>query len=188
MTKAKAKPKPRGKPRRYLNKLEYATHRGVAPQTITHAVKSGRITVISAGKYKGKIDKVLADEQWNENRMDGKESKPPVGNAPAVKERSQLQDAKTKKEMIIAERELIKLRKLKGELIDKAEVIHAVGVISRQNRDMWLNWPKTIATQLAEEYDEDPSSGLMYDLINKAVREHLDSIATMNFENVTNKK
>jgi len=176
------KKKNTGRPRRYLNQTEYATHKGLDPSQITLAIKSKRISVIKSGQYKDKIDKIKADEDWELNRI--KEDPPKDGEE--SKTRSPLIVAKTKKEVIVAERELVKLRKLKGELIDKAEVLHAVGVISRQNRDMWLNWPKTIATQLAEEYNEDPSPGLMYDLLQKLVSEHLDSVATLDFNNVTN--
>lgn len=169
-----------GRPRRYLTITEYGAHRDIAPSTVSEALANGRIRKISSGPNRGKIDMVLADEMWEENRLRPAPSK---NNEAEDQNRSVLVSAKAKKEAIVAERELIKLKQLKGELIDKAKVLNAAETFWRQNRDMWLNWPKLVATRMAEELGVD--SGLFYDLQAKEVRAYLELMATMDMSRVT---
>lgn len=178
------KKKKQGAPRRYLTITEYAAHRDISPSSISQALSSGKIRKIGSGHNKGKIDKIAADEMWESNSLSTNiNGEKEAAQAKVHKDRTGLISARAKKEMIVAERELIKLRILKGELIDRNEVLNAVETISRQNRDLWLNWPKLVATRIAEDLNVD--SGLLYDTLAKEVRAYLEKMATMDMSRVT---
>ena len=184
MSKRKNVKKKRGAPRRYLTITEYAAHRDITPSSVSRALGSGKIRKIGSGHNKGKIDKIAADEMWESNSLSTNiNGEKEAAQSQVHKERTILVGAKAKKETIVAERELIKLRILKGELINRNEVLNGVETISRQNRDLWLNWPKLVATRMAEELNVD--SGLLYDTLAKEVRAYLEKMATMDMSRVT---
>lgn len=183
MSQKKNVKKKRGAPRRYLTITEYAAHRDITPSSVSQALSSGKIRKIGSGHNKGKIDKIAADEMWESNSFSSNiNGEKEAAQSKVHKDRTKLVGAKAKKETIAAERELIKLRILKGELIDRNEVLNAVETISRQNRDLWMNWPKLITARIAEELNVD--SGLLYDTLAKEVRTHLEKMATMDMSRV----
>lgn len=49
--------------------------------------------------------------------------------------------------------------------------------VSRQNRDIWLNWPQRVSTEMAEELGVD--ARLMNDILLKAVRKNLERVASL---------
>lgn len=79
-------------------------------------------------------------------------------------------------ELIKATRERIKLQQLLDEVISRAEVNDAVFKMARRNRDGWLNWPKTIAVELAAELGVDDHRKV-HDALLKLVRENLEHVA-----------
>lgn len=171
----------RGRPKRYLTLTEYAHYKDVSPALVTQAVQTGRIKKISSGNHKGKIDTQVANEMWDANRLT--ESLPKDSDdEPVHKERAILVNAKAKMAAITAERELIKLKREKGEIVDRKEALRTLETLSRQNRDMWLNLSKRVSHEAAEELGVETS--LFYDVLHKIIRDHLESIATMDLTKV----
>lgn len=159
---------------KYMSIPEYARHRDITEVAIYTALRGGRIARIIEGEHKGKIDYVDADKLWKKNTRRVNKGAESSG------EQLSLTAAKIKKEIAVAEREELRTKKMKGDLINRAVVLSRVQTIARQNRDMWLNWPKLVATKMAEEFNADP--GLVYDILHDEVRKYLEKVATLDME------
>ena len=157
-----------------MTTTEYARHRSLTEGSINTAIRGRKINRIQKGKYKGKIDRDAADKLWEKNTVRVNKTNKSTPEALA------LTAAKAKREIAVAEREELRTKKMRGELITRSTVLSTVQAISRQNRDMWLNWPKRIATEMAEELGVD--SGLLYDFLSGAVKKHLETMATLDME------
>lgn len=81
------------------------------------------------------------------------------------------------KESIDARSAMLKLLEQEGKTLDRKAVDDWLYNASRHNRDMWLNWPQLVATEIAEEVGCD--SNLLYGVLNRLVRANLDRIATI---------
>lgn len=90
---------------------------------------------------------------------------------------SAYQYARAMNEMIKAQKEQIKLAELSGKTITRSEVEHYIFSVSRQNRNNWLNWPDSVAVEMAETLGVDRR--VLYNLLMDQVRKHLERIATL---------
>ena len=158
---------------KHMSPPEYARYREISETAVYQALRAGKINRIEKGKHKGKIDRDEADELWikNTKRIHTKEESPEAKN---------LTESRARKEAAIAEREELRTQKMKGNLINRAAVLSTVQTIARQNRDMWLNWPKLVAVEYAEEFGVD--SGLVYDVLHNGVKEYLHKVATLDMD------
>ena len=83
-------------------------------------------------------------------------------------------------EVIKASKERIRLEILRGEVIDRKQVLDKVFRLSRQNRDGWLNWPKQVAVEMASELGVE--SRKMHDVLLKHVKENLLYVTKIELE------
>jgi hypothetical protein len=161
----------------------YARHRGVSDTAVHKAIRSGRITP----EPDGTIDPNRADAQWAQNT-----EAPKVGtraSAPRVRVTEEagaggptlpsggtsLLQAKTVNEVVKAQTNKVRLARLKGELVDRAQAIAHVFKLARAERDAWLNWPARVSAQLAARLAVDPHT--MHVALEAAVRDHLHELA-----------
>lgn len=152
-----------------LSQRAYARHRNISEAAVRKAVKSGRISAMSDGT----IDPASADRQWEGN------TNPKMGSeSPASQSTSgSLLQARAVHEVVKVQTSKIRLSKLKGDLIDRNQVISQVFKLARTERDAWLNWPVRVAAEMASSLMTDPHK--MSVALDIAVREHLKSLGTL---------
>jgi hypothetical protein len=63
--------------------------------------------------------------------------------------------ARTANEVLKAQKNRLLVEKLKGQLVDVAQVRAKVFRFAREQRDSWLNWPNRVAAIIAAEYEID---------------------------------
>jgi hypothetical protein len=163
----------------------YARHRGISDMAVRKAIKVGRISQLEDGT----IDPKKADQEWQLNtEKRNQDTKPTTSyvkdttfknNIPSTSGSTFMQ-ARTANEVIKAQVSKVKLKQLKGELIDKAEVIAHVFRLARQERDAWMSWPSRISAQMASELGVDPHK--MHVMLEKYVSKQLEELKPPSFE------
>ena len=157
-----------------MSQRAYARHRGLSEAAVRKAVKAGRITSLPDGT----IDQVTADRQWEGN------TNPRMGSEGATSQSTSgsLLQARAVHEVVKVQTSKVRLSKLKGDLIDRNQVISQVFKLARTERDAWLNWPTRVAAEMAATLKVDAHA--MHVALDAAVREQLRSLGTMqpNFE------
>ena len=167
---------------------EYARQRGVSDTAVRKALKQGRITA----EPDGTIDGERADREWTSNTARPHTSPPattkavPQAAVEAVEETlkesgspisfggTTYMQAKTANEVLRAQTNRVRLKQLKGELIDRNEAIAHVFRLARQERDAWQTWPARIASQMAAELETDAPT--FHTTLERYVREHLEEL------------
>jgi hypothetical protein len=128
----------------------YARHRGVSDTAVHKAIRTGRITP----EADGTIDPQRADRDWAKNSDSPREGTARRAETVAVKEPASepaaptfhtggasLLQARTVNEVVKAQTNKVRLARLKGDLVDRAQAIAHVFKLARAERDAWLNWP-----------------------------------------------
>jgi hypothetical protein len=179
-----------------ISKKAYARHRNVSPAAVRKAVESGRISTLQDGT----IDPAAADRQWEANtdmsrsrggtRTQGsggtakrKVSKEAVASVEATlaeegmkpEGEMTLTDAKTAHEIVKTHIANIKLRTMRGELVDKAKATDLIFRFARMDRDAWQNWPSRISAQMAAELGVD--AFVLERTLDEYIREHLTELS-----------
>lgn len=170
----------------------YARSRGVSDTAVRKAIKTGRVTLDADGT----IDPDRADAEWQSNTDTAQQRKSigaaqrPVPNEAIASVRETLGDspapatggttylqARTANEVLKAQTNKVRLAKLKGELVDRAQAMAHVFKLARSERDAWLNWPSRVSSQMAAELNVD--SHRLHVMLEKAVRAHLAELGEM---------
>ena len=149
----------------------YAAHRGVSHTSVRKAIASGRITP----EPDGTIDPDKADRDWRRNADPSKDRPRPqmkpvpeqaIGavretlaesGTPVVGGMSYLH-AKTAEKVLTVQLLREKLRKEKGEVVDRETAIQQGFAFARRLRDAWLGWPARVAAVMAAELALIPTS------------------------------
>jgi hypothetical protein len=163
----------------------YARHRGVSDTAVHKAIRAGRIVA----EADGTIDPARADRDWGRNTEDPRPGtrQPPVtvripesgeDHAPLLPTGgTSLLQARTVNEVVKAQTNKVRLARLKGELVDRAQAIAQVFRLARTERDAWLNWPARISAPLAAKLGVDPHA--LHVALEAAVREHLQELGEL---------
>ncbi len=167
---------------------EYARQRGVSDTAVRKAIKQGRITK----EPDGSIDIKRADKQWRENTANPKtHTMKPVPTsalqdvATTLRENgrtvsahgSTYLEAKTANEIIKAQTNRLRLKQLKGELIDRKLACDHVFQLGRQERDAWLTWPARVASQMAAETVNLNEACQLQIVLERYVHDHLSALS-----------
>jgi hypothetical protein len=164
----------------------YAKSRGISDTAVRKAIKAGRITPLADGT----IDPDQANAEWGNNTDATQQRKSPatrerpVPNEAIASVRETLGEtpppsaggttflqARTANEVLKAQTNKVRLAKLKGELVDRAQAIAHVFKLARSERDAWLNWPSRVSSQMAAELNVDAHR--LHVMLEKAVRTQL---------------
>lgn len=140
---------------------EYARLRGVSDTAVHKALKQGRITA----EPDGSIDVDRANKEWEENTQ-----------TLSSKGTSYTQ-ARTANEVLKAQTNQVRLKQLKGQLIDRDAVASHVFKLARQERDAWQTWPSRISSQMAAALEIEPHQ--LHVTLERYVREHLEELSTI---------
>jgi hypothetical protein len=165
----------------------YARHRGVTDTAVHKAIRTGRITP----EADGSIDPAKADAEWSRNSAQpragtqaraprvavpetvdmGRETGRDTGAAALPAGGASLLQARTVNEVVKAQTNKVRLARLKGELVERSQVVAHVFKLARDERDAWLNWPARVSAQMAATLAVDPHE--MHLALEAAVRAHL---------------
>ena len=166
----------------WMTPTQYAVHRGCSPTTVYKRIKEGSV------KQRGdkKIHAGTADENWNLTgqsvRVDG--TGPRVlmvaDQSKLIESKTSIMQDKARNEKLKAEREEIKLAQLRGQLINKAQVLSHIESISRRNADSWLVFAQEVSVELADEIGCDPD--MLFAHLDNAVRVQLKTVSELEFE------
>jgi hypothetical protein len=163
----------------------YARHRGGSDSAVHKAIRSGRITA----EADGTIDPVRADRDWERNTETpraGTRQVPVTTRVPEAAEDhgpllpaggTSLLQARTVNEVVKAQTSKVRLARLKGDLVDRAQAIAHVFCLARTDRDAWLTWPARVSAPLATSVGVDPHAPHV--ALEAAVREHLEELAEL---------
>ncbi len=88
--------------------------------------------------------------------------------------------ARTANEVLKAQTARERLRKFKGELVDRARTIATVYALARRERDAWVQWPARVAALMAAELGVDPHQ--METVLEKHVRRQLAELGEFKVE------
>ena len=161
----------------------YARHRGVTDTAVHKAIRAGRITP----EADGTVDAVKADTEWARNSApartgtqaraarvvvpDTAEPGRDTSAAALPSGGASLLQARTVNEVVKAQTNKVRLARLKGELVERSQVVAHVFKLARDERDAWLNWPARVSAQMAATLAVDPHA--MHLALEEAVRAHL---------------
>ena len=161
----------------------YARHRGVTDTAVHKAIRAGRITP----EADGTVDAVKADAEWARNSAPARTGTQTRATRVAVAETveatreggatalpsggASLVQARTVNEVVKAQTNKVRLARLKGELVERSQVVAHVFKLARDERDAWLNWPARVSAQMAATLAVDPHA--MHLTLEAAVRAHL---------------
>jgi hypothetical protein len=167
----------------------YARHRGVTDTAVHKAIRAGRITP----EADGTIDSAKADAEWTRNSAPARTGTQTRATRAAVPEMveatreggttalpaggASLLQARTVNEVVKAQTNKVRLARLKGELVERSQVVAHVFKLARDERDAWLNWPARVSAQMAATLEVDPHA--MHLALEAAVRDHLRELGEL---------
>ena len=167
----------------------YARHRGVTDTAVHKAIRAGRITP----EEDGSIDAAKADSEWVRNSAPprtGTQARAPRASVPEPSDTvrdagtaalpaggASLLQARTVNEVVKAQTNKVRLARLKGELVERSQVVAHVFKLARDERDAWLNWPARVSAQMAATLEVDPHA--MHLALAAAVRDHLRELGEL---------
>lgn len=167
----------------------YARHRGVTDTAVHKAIRAGRITP----EADGSIDAAKADSEWVRNSAPprtGTQARAPRASVPEPSDTvrdagaaalpaggASLLQARTVNEVVKAQTNKVRLARLKGELVERSQVVAHVFKLARDERDAWLNWPARVSAQMAATLEVDPHA--MHLVLEAAVRDHLRELGEL---------
>jgi hypothetical protein len=167
----------------------YARHRGVTDTAVHKAIRAGRITP----EADGTIDSAKADAEWTRNSAPARTGTQTRATRAAVPETveatreggttalpaggASLLQARTVNEVVKAQTNKVRLARLKGELVERSQVVAHVFKLARDERDAWLNWPARVSAQMAATLEVDPHA--MHLALEAAVRDHLRELGEL---------
>jgi len=83
--------------------------------------------------------------------------------------------ARTANEVLKAQERRLRLQRMKGELVDRAQAVAQVFKLARDERDAWVNWPARVAAMMAAELKVDTHR--LHTVLERQVRVHLNELA-----------
>ena len=156
-----------------LSKKAFAAHLGVTQARISQLIDAG-LPVRPNGRIG--VEEGVA---WYNANVDRNRAK----GAPAsgAKGKEVLPDSpRAELERIKADRELIKLERERGAMIDRKAAEAAIFERARAERDSWLSFVSRAAPELAAELDADTAQ--CFAVLDRLVRDHLRELSERPLE------
>lgn len=177
----------------------------VSRVAVSRAKKSGRIKSINASgmyhqeraaqefrEHKNQVEAASEDELSEGVDLSGLPTEKTIqildkaikdfeeGKAPPENGKFTYGAARAIRAAIEAKEAWIKLQKHEASIISRTDAIAQVQLISKHNRDSWLNFPQLVAVEMAEQLGVD--SGVLHDLLLREVKDYLFTVATMDIQ------
>jgi hypothetical protein len=175
-----------------MSERQYEAHAGISRGAIQKAKAAGRIVMHPDGSIDAAASDVRRAQATDPSKQRGRQALKAVPEAAVGAVAETLRDqgmpapvagggmtylqARTANEVLKAQERRLRVEKLKGQLVDVAQVRAKVFRFAREQRDSWLNWPNRVAAIIAAEYEIDDASSFHATLVEE-VRRHLEEIA-----------
>jgi hypothetical protein len=88
--------------------------------------------------------------------------------------------ARVATEVLKAQLQKERLKREKGEVVDKARAVAMVFDLARRERDAWIGWPSRVAANLAAEVGVEPHR--LEQALERYLREHLANLGEVKVE------
>ncbi len=193
-----------------ISRRAYAAQRGVSEMAVRKAISSGRITTLPDGTidparadadWQAQTDP--AKQRGLHARRMGAETAAGPARAATTKPVPQsairavadtLRDAgsdaspgevsflraRLANEVIKAQIAKVRLGKLKGELVDRAQATALVFDLARQERDAWISWPPRVAAIMAADLGIEAHA--MEQALARYIHQHLSEMAEVKID------
>ena len=156
-----------------MTQAAYARARGVAPPTVLHAIKTGRLVNSLSKDERGRlrINPTLADAEWAANTQGGRGPgpQPYASGAELPADAADYNVSRAKKESYLAELARLEFEEKDGTLVPAEDVRKEAFAIARQVRDGLLNIPDRVAAELAAMTDQFEIHKRLTDEIRRAL-------------------
>ena len=132
-----------------MSRAAFARHMGVSPRTITDRIRAGTVVV----------DRTTNKIKVRESKARWLAPGPALGRGDVQgpdPERGKLTAVRTQHEQIKRQAAELRLRKARGELIDRQRTLETVFNLARETRDSFLSWPARYAAIIAARLHTDP--------------------------------
>ena len=192
-----------GKRKLIMLKRQYAEYRGISEESLSQASKRGKLVLTGNGRVDVKASDRLfkeaesgsvpniahAGDSLTPDTPDGEQVFEDLSSVDQFIEiagtRNKFDRVYTDKEFYVhsravneflkAQKERVKLQQLTETVIDRGTANDSWFKEGRRIRDFWLNWPKTVAVQMAAELGIEART--MNDILLKYIKEALRKIA-----------
>ena len=176
--------------RRGMTEREYARHLGLSRGAVQRARMAGRLVLFPDGSIDARASDIRRAHNIDSSKQRGRHApamKPvPVTAVGTVNETLKEQalpsaggltflQARNANEVLKAQERRIRLQKLKGDVVDRAEATALVFRLARQERDAWVGWPARVAAIIAAEVGI--GAHAMQTILERHVRDHLEELA-----------
>ena len=173
-----------------MSERQYAEHAGLSRGAVRKAKESGRMILHADGSINAAESDVrragATDPAKSRAAPPGMKSVPNAAisavskilreqGLEGVDEGATFLQAKTANEILKAQEKSLRLRQMKGELIDRRGATALVFKLAREERDAWQTWPSRVAALMAAELGTDAAA--MQITLESHVRDHLHELA-----------
>ena len=149
-----------------MSMRQYAAHAGVSLGAIQKAKANGRLVLNADGSINAPASDERRAQGTDPSQQRGRHAQKPVpdaalntvtemigesGTSPAPQSGMTFLQARTANEVLKAHERKMKVDKIKGTLVEVADVRAKVFRLAREERDAWLNWPNRVAGVIAAE-------------------------------------
>lgn len=158
----------------------YAKYRGVSPEAVSKAVRTGRISTITVDdKGTRKIDPAIADKEWSDN---SEGVRPNYGIPSSEEHQGEPDESQERQQRLSVGKSVaylkayqVKLAKLEfdeksGKLVDAEAVKRESFRVARATRDALMSIPDRLAPELAGETDQFTIRKRLEDEIRQALQ------------------
>ncbi len=170
-----------------ISRRAYAKQRGVSEKAVRKAISSGRITTLPDGTI----------DPAQQRGVQAAKKAVPVAALAAVREalheagadpmpgetgggEVSMMRARLANEVLKAQAAKIRLAKLKGELVDRAQATALVFDLARRERDAWISWPPRVAANMAADLGIDAHA--MEQALVRYIHQHLSEMAEVKID------
>ncbi len=185
-----------------MSERKYAAHVGLSRGAIQKAKETGRLVQHADGSIDAAASDARRAAMTDPSKQRGASANAPppklkpvpdtalsaVGDTlreqglapPVTGTATTFLQAKTANEVLKAQERKIRLAKLKGELVDRAQATALVFDLARQERDAWISWPPRVAANMAADLGIDAHA--MEQALVRYVHQHLSEMAEVKID------
>lgn len=157
-----------------MTRTAFARHMGVSNGTVSNRIKDGTVVI---DKKTNMVKVAESKARWAErtNPMLGRQNPDPRADTMGTPVPGSLTAVRTKHEQTKQEVAELRLRRARGELIDRERTLETVFNLARETRDSFLSWPARYASIIAAKLHTDPHETEL--VLDQCIKAHLNELA-----------
>ncbi len=157
-----------------MTRAAFARHMGVTNGSVSNRIKDGTVVI---DKKTNMVKVAESRARWAErpNPVLGRQNPDPRADTMGTPAPGSLTAARTKHEEVKRQATELRLRKARGELIDRDRAMETVFALARATRDSFLSWPARYAAIIAAKLNTDPHTTEI--ILDQCIKAHLRELA-----------